>query len=77
MANDLVSLVMRFLTPDVIARISAALGLDRNKAATAITAAVPGVLAALSGVAAQPGGAQKLVDAAKGLRQVVGRHGLA
>jgi hypothetical protein len=65
MANDLVSLVMRFLTPDVIARIAAALGLDRNKAATAIAAAVPGVLAALSGAAAQPGGAQKVADAAK------------
>jgi hypothetical protein len=65
MTNDLVSLVMRFLTPDVIARIAAALGLDRNKAETAIAAAVPGVLAAFSGVAAQPGGAQKLADAAK------------
>jgi hypothetical protein len=56
---------MQFLTPDVIGRIAAALGLDRNKAPAAIGAAVPGLLAALGGVAAQPGGAQKLADAAK------------
>jgi hypothetical protein len=65
MANNLVSLVMQFLTPDVIGRIAAALGLDRNKAQTAIGAAVPGLLAALGGVATQPGGAQKLADAAR------------
>src|SRR5262252_2666504 len=65
MAVNLVSLIMQFLTPDMIGRIASALGLDRNNTQTAIGAAVPGLLAALSGVAAQPGGAQKLVDAAK------------
>ena len=65
MANNLVSLVMQFLTPDMIGRIAAALGLDRNKAQTAINAAVPGLLAALGCAAAQPGGAQKLADAAR------------
>ena len=62
MAVNLVSLIMQFLTPDMIGRIASALGLDRTNTQTAIGAAIPGLLAGLSGVAAQPGGAQKLVD---------------
>ncbi len=65
MAINLVSLVMQFLTPDMIGRIASALGLDRNNTQTAIGAAIPGLLAGLSGVAAQPGGAQKLAEAAR------------
>jgi hypothetical protein len=65
MAINLVSLVMQFLTPEMIGRIASALGLDRNNTQTAIGAAVPALLAAFSNVAAQPGGAQKLVDAAR------------
>jgi hypothetical protein len=72
MAINLVSLVMQFLTPDMIGRIASALGLDRNNTQTAIGAAVPGLLAGLSGVAAQPGGAQKLVDV---VRQQTGALG--
>ena len=44
MAINLVSLVMQFLTPDMIGRIASALGLDRNNTQTAIGAAVPGLL---------------------------------
>jgi hypothetical protein len=62
MATNLVTQVLSFLTPDLIARIAAALGLDRGKADSAISAAVPGLLAALGGVAAQPGGAQRLAE---------------
>jgi hypothetical protein len=65
MATNLVSLVMQFLTPEMIGRVATALGLDRTLVQTAISAGVPGLLAGLSGVATQPGGAQKLVDAAK------------
>jgi hypothetical protein len=65
MAANLVSLVMQFLTPDMIGRIAAALGLDRNKVGSAITGAVPALLAALSNTATQPGGAQKLADVAR------------
>src|SRR5215510_9702316 len=72
MAVNLVSLVMQFLTPDMIGRIASALGLDRNNTQTAIGAAVPGLLASLSGVTTQPGGAQKLVDA---VRQQTGALG--
>jgi hypothetical protein len=63
---------MQFLTPDMIGRIASALGLDRTNTQTAIGAAVPGLLAGLSGVATQPGGAQKLVDA---VRQQTGALG--
>jgi len=62
---NLVSLVMKFLTPDVIGRIANTLGLDRNDASSAIEAGVPGLLAALAGVANRPGGPQKLADAAR------------
>ena len=65
MATNLVSLVMQFLTPEVIGRVATTLGLDRTLVQSAINAAVPGLLAGLSGVATQPGGPQKLVEAAK------------
>ena len=65
MAVNLVSLVMQFLTPEIIGRVATALGLDRTLVQSAIGAAVPGLLAGFSGVATQPGGPQKLVEAAK------------
>ena len=65
MASNLVSYLMQFLTPDTIARIAAALGLDTDKVQRGVAAAVPAVLAGLAGVAGQPGGAQKLADAAR------------
>jgi len=65
MAINLVSLIMQYLTPDMIARIAAATGLDRNTTNAAVSASVPALLAALSNAATQPGGAQKLADAAK------------
>src|ERR1700741_3992271 len=65
MATSLVSLVMQFLTPEMIGRVATALGLDRTLVQSAINAAVPGLLAGLGGVATQPGGAQKLAEAAK------------
>ena len=66
MAINLVSLVMDFLTPEMIGRIAGALGLaDSNKVQSALGAGVPGLLAGLGGVAASPGGPQKLVEAAR------------
>jgi len=44
-ATNLVSLVMQFLTPEMIGRVGTALGLDRNLVQSAIGAAVPGLLA--------------------------------
>ena len=65
MATNLVSLIMNFLTPDMIGRIASALGIDRNDTSSALEAGVPGLLAALAGVATRPGGPQKLADATK------------
>ena len=62
---NLVSLIMKFLTPDMIGRIASALGLDRNVTSSAIEAGIPALLAAFAGVAEKPGGPQKLADAAK------------
>jgi hypothetical protein len=73
MATNLVSLVMQFLTPEMIGRIATALGLDRNLVQSAIGAAVPGLLAGFSGVATRPGGAQKLAEAAKQETGTLGR----
>jgi hypothetical protein len=64
MAVNLVSLVMQFLTPDMIGRIASGLGLDRTIVQTAISSAVPSLLAGFSNVAARPDGAQKLTEAA-------------
>jgi len=65
MATNLVSIVMNFLTPDMIGRIASALGLGRNGTSSAIEAAVPTLLAAFASAATSPGGPQKLADAAK------------
>lgn len=65
MASNLVSYLMQFLTPDTVARLAAALGLDTEKVQRGVAAAVPALLAGLAGVAAQPGGAQKVADATR------------
>ena len=62
---NLVSIVMQFLTPEMIGRIASALGLERASVQSAVGAAVPALLAGFSGVAARPGGPQELVNAAK------------
>jgi hypothetical protein len=61
---NLVSVCSQFLTPDMITRIASALGFDRNTAQSAVGAAIPSLLAGFTGVASQPGGPQKLADAA-------------
>ena len=65
MATNLISLIMDYLTPEIIGRIASALGLDRNNASAAIGASVPALLAGICGAATQPGGAQKLLDSAR------------
>ena len=63
MANSIVSTISRFLTPEVIGKLASASGLDRSVAQTAVGAALPSILNALTGVAAQPNGARQLADA--------------
>ena len=65
MASNLVSYIAQMLTPDMIARIASALGLDSSKVQGAVSAAIPAVLAGLTGIAAQPGGAQRIADTAR------------
>src|ERR1700748_1224214 len=60
MATSLVSVVMQFLTPDMIAKIASALGLDRSVAQKAIGGAVPALLAGLEDMASTPNGARQL-----------------
>jgi hypothetical protein len=65
MAANLVSVVMQFLTPDMIAKIASALGLDRSVAQKAIGGAVPALLAGLADVASTPNGARQLSNTAQ------------
>jgi hypothetical protein len=62
MATNLVSVVMQFLTPDMVAKIASALGLDRSVAQKAIGGAVPAILSSLADVAATPNGARQLTN---------------
>lgn len=63
MATSLVSQVMQFLTPDMIAKIASALGLERTVGQKAITGAVPAILSGLAGLASTPDGARRLSGA--------------
>ena len=60
MAANLVSLVMQFLTPDMIAKIASVLGIDRSVAQKAIGGAIPALLAGLADVTSTPNGARQL-----------------
>ncbi len=60
MATNLVSVVMQFLTPDMIAKIASVLGLDRNIAQKTIAGAVPALLASIADVASTPNGTRQL-----------------
>lgn len=63
MELNLPSLVSRFLTPELIARFAAALGLDQGVVGKLVAGALPTMLAGLGNVAATPGGAQRIADA--------------
>jgi hypothetical protein len=61
--NNLVSLAMQYLTPDVINRIASALGVDKSAIGKAATAAVPALLGSFANAASTRDGANKLADA--------------
>jgi hypothetical protein len=63
MAVNLVSIVTQFLTPELVARIASALGLDLVAAQKAIGGSVPAILAGLVGVSSKPEGARQLSGA--------------
>src|SRR5215469_12058125 len=60
MAANLTSLVMQFLTPEVIEKIASFLGLDRTATQKAAGGAVPALLAGLSDLVATPTGTSQL-----------------
>jgi hypothetical protein len=80
--TNLVSVVMQFLTPDMIAKIASALGLDRSVAQKAIGGAVPALLSSLAEVASTPTGARQLTNmlaqqpgALENLKSLIGGSG--
>ncbi len=62
MSTNLVSTVMEFVTPDVIRKVAAVLGIDRAIVQKAGGAAIPAILASLASLASKPGGAQQLSE---------------
>ena len=83
MAANLVSVVMQFLTPDMIAKIASALGLDRSVVQKVVGGAVPALLASLADVASTPNGARQLTNvlaqqqpgALESLKSLIGASG--
>jgi hypothetical protein len=63
MATNLISLVTQALTPDMVAKIASALGLDRTILQKAIAAAIPALLAYIGNAASKPGGERQLANA--------------
>lgn len=57
---NLVSLIMQFLAPAIINKMAGGLGINQGLAGKAIAAALPAILAALTGSASKPGGAAAL-----------------
>jgi hypothetical protein len=60
MAANLTSVVMKFLTPEIITQIASFLGVDRAATQKAATGAVPALLAGLSDLVTNPAGASQL-----------------
>jgi outer membrane protein OmpA-like peptidoglycan-associated protein len=63
--TNLIAQVMELFTPDAINKIGDTQGLSSAATQNLISASLPALLRVLGGVAAQPGGAQKLADLAK------------
>ena len=57
---NLVSTIMQFLAPAIINKMASSLGLNQGLAGKAIAAALPAILAALTGAASRSGGASQL-----------------
>jgi hypothetical protein len=61
---NIVQMILKLLTTgDTLSKIASALGIGQEQAGKAVSAAVPAVLAALSGTASKPGGAADLASA--------------
>jgi len=60
MTDNIVALVSRFLTPELIGKLASAANLDRNIGQRATGAIVPAILSSLASVAGTPAGTRKL-----------------
>src|ERR1051325_6243899 len=73
-APDLMGIVSRQITPDVIRSAASQLDEDRGSTATALTAAVPSVWTALSDVASPDSGARHLEQVIDEKRRTASSH---
>jgi Bacterial protein of unknown function (DUF937)/PRC-barrel domain len=62
MADNIVASVSRFLTPELIGKLTSAANLDRNVGQRATAAIVPAILSGLAGVAGTPAGSRQLAN---------------
>jgi len=62
MTDDIVASVSRFLTPELIGKLTSAAGLDRNIGQPATAAIVPAILSGLAGAAGTPAGSRQLAN---------------
>ena len=59
---NLIDLIQSQLTPELLGKLSSLLGLSGGDTSKAVSAAVPALLSALSGLASSPSGAEKLIS---------------
>jgi len=62
MTDNIVAMVSRFLTPELIGKLTSAANLDRNVGQRATTAIVPAILSGLASVAGTPTGSRQLAN---------------
>ncbi|MFA5901875.1 MAG: DUF937 domain-containing protein [Hyphomicrobium sp.] len=65
MSTNLVASAVKLLSPELLSRVGSVLGVDQSTIEKAVSAGVPGVLAAFASVASRPTGAARLADAVR------------
>lgn len=63
MSENLLQQLSALLTPELVGKIAQALGVGRDNVQTALSGALPGVLASIIGVAERPGGPERIMAA--------------
>lgn len=63
MSTNLISLASEYLTPEILAKISSALGLDRSVIGKACSAAIPALFGHFANISSTPEGARRLYGA--------------
>ena len=63
MTTNLAAGAAKLFTPEMLSRIASALGISPSVVEKAVTAGIPGLLAAFTSLVSKPGGATKLADA--------------